>query len=276
MTTKNVRSIRPASAGESDVAVDPDLVLQQLQRILKSRQFARSARMRRFLTCLLKASTEGHEGLSEKEIAVEVFDKTQFDRDIDPIVRVEARRLRKCLAEYYAGEGANDPLIISLPQRTWRLRLRPRSGAGKAEAGTKETAVENNIPRRSIAVLPFVNLTDNRAGEMFCQGVREELTNALAHMETLKVAARSSAFQFQDPADVREIGVDLGVAMVLEGTVRQSDQNIRVTAQLSNSSDGFQVWSETFDVKSGESLATQEKVAQKIANATGKQIETAG
>jgi TolB-like protein/Tfp pilus assembly protein PilF len=121
---------------------------------------------------------------------------------------------------------------------------------------------------QSIAVLPFVDLSDGQKDEFFGRGVAEELLNALARFPELRVAARTSAFSFagQD-VDLREIGNALGVAHVLEGSVRRGMETIRVTAQLIRSSDGMHLWSETYDRPESDVLAIQDDIVADISRA---------
>jgi TolB-like protein/Tfp pilus assembly protein PilF len=127
--------------------------------------------------------------------------------------------------------------------------------------------VTNDVDQ-SIAVLPFVDLSDNQKDEFFGRGVAEELLNALARFPELRVAARTSAFSFagQD-IDLREIGNTLGVAHVLEGSVRRGVETIRVTAQLIRSSDGMHLWSETYDRPESDVLAIQDDIVADISRA---------
>ncbi|HSG97262.1 MAG TPA: hypothetical protein VLA11_04665 [Woeseiaceae bacterium] len=130
-----------------------------------------------------------------------------------------------------------------------------------------ETSVASDVDQ-SIAVLPFVDLSESQKDEFFGRGVAEELLNALARFPELRVAARTSAFSFagQD-VDLREIGDALGVAHVLEGSVRRGMETIRVTAQLIRSSDGMHLWSETYDRPESDVLAIQDDIVADISRA---------
>ena len=130
-----------------------------------------------------------------------------------------------------------------------------------------DTAVTGDVDQ-SIAVLPFVDLSESQKDEFFGRGVAEELLNALARFPELRVAARTSAFSFagQD-VDLREIGETLGVAHVLEGSVRRGMETIRVTAQLIRSSDGMHLWSETYDRPETDVLAIQDDIVADISRA---------
>jgi TolB-like protein/Tfp pilus assembly protein PilF len=119
----------------------------------------------------------------------------------------------------------------------------------------------------SIAVLPFVNVSGDLENEYFSDGLAEELTNVLTEIEGLKVAARTSAFFFKGKnTDVREIGEALGVEHVLEGSVRKSGEQVRISTQLIRTDDGSHVWSETYDRRPHEIFIIQEEIADAIAN----------
>ena len=130
--------------------------------------------------------------------------------------------------------------------------------------------VENNS--RSIAVLPFVNMSSDESQEWFADGLTEEILNSLARTPDLLVTARTSSFAFKGSnQDITEIAKTLGVDHILEGSVRRSQSRLRVTAQLIRAADGFHLWSETFDRSSDDVIEIQENVAIEIANA----LETA-
>jgi serine/threonine-protein kinase len=139
----------------------------------------------------------------------------------------------------------------------WVFREAGETGRRGAESATV----------RSIAVLPFVNMSDDPGNEYFSDGLAEELINVLTEIKGLKVAARTSAFSFKGKnADVGEIGEALGVANVLEGSVRKSGDRVRIAAQLIQTSDGFHLWSETYDRQLDDIFAIQEEIADAIAD----------
>ncbi len=126
------------------------------------------------------------------------------------------------------------------------------------------SGVANEVP--SIAVLPFVDLSSDNDQAYFCEGVAEAILNALTRIPNLNVAARSSSFEYAGHAgDVREIGNALGVRSILEGSVRKSKSHIRVTAQLVKTSDGFHLWSKTFEADLKEIFTIQDEIAASIA-----------
>ena len=122
--------------------------------------------------------------------------------------------------------------------------------------------------RNSIAVLPFVNMSDNRENDYFCDGISEELIGLLAKVPHLKVVARTSSFVFKDKGtDVRRIAELLGVDNVLEGSVRLAGNHIRVSAQLINASTGYHLWAETFDTQFEDVFTVQDQIAGAIVSA---------
>jgi TolB-like protein len=124
------------------------------------------------------------------------------------------------------------------------------------------------VVEKSIAVLPFVNMSADADNEYFSDGISEEILNALTKVRDLKVAGRTSSFQFKGRnEDLSEIGAALGVAHVLEGSVRKQGDRVRITAQLIHASDGFHLWSETYDGELSDIFELQERIARAI---TGK------
>ena len=122
--------------------------------------------------------------------------------------------------------------------------------------------------RPSIAVMPFTDMSAEKDQGYFCEGVAEEILNALTRIPQLSVAARSSSFQFTGGSgDVRQIGRELGVQNILEGSVRKSNNRIRVAAQLVKSSDGYHLWSKSYDEEIEDVFAIQDEIATSIANA---------
>lgn len=137
------------------------------------------------------------------------------------------------------------------------------AGGGEFQAGLGERARAR--PTRSIAALPFVNLSRDTADDYFSDGLTEELINALTRVQGLRVAARTSAFAFKGSAlDVREIGKRLEVASVLEGSVRTAGSKLRMSVQLINVDDGYCLWSEIFDRELGDVFAVQEEIARAV------------
>ena len=164
--------------------------------------------------------------------------------------RVVDRALAKAVADRY--QTVTD-LLSEL--RTVKRAL--DSGA------TAAAGAEKSVP--SIAVLPFSNMSPDPEQEYFCDGLAEELIDALARLEGLRVVARTSAFQFKGQAlDVGEIGKRLKVGTVLEGSVRKAGNRLRINAQLINASDGYHLWSERYDRNMDDVFAVQDDIARSV------------
>jgi non-specific serine/threonine protein kinase len=131
----------------------------------------------------------------------------------------------------------------------------------EAAAGNKN-GIGRKIP--SIAVLPFTNLSADPDNQYFSDGLSEDLTSALARLEGLQVASRTSAFRFRGGVDIREIGRQLNVEAVLEGSVRRSGKRVRITADLVNVADGYHLWSERYDREIADLFEIQDEITAAI------------
>jgi len=133
--------------------------------------------------------------------------------------------------------------------------------------GTVREAVETRGLRQSIAVLPFKDMSPQHDQDYFCEGLAEEIINALAQVKGLRVAARTSSFSFKGKeADIRDIGRLLSVASVLEGSVQKAGNRLRVTVQLINIADGFHLWSERFDRSIKDIFAVQDEISMAVVD----------
>ena len=141
----------------------------------------------------------------------------------------------------------------------------------------KANEEKSTINPHSIAVLPFVNMSDDKENEYFSDGIAEELLNQLAQFADLKVAARTSAFQFKGRnLDVADIGHQLHVSHVLEGSVRREGGQMRITAQLIDTTSGFHLWSQTFDRSTKDVFKVQDEISAAIAHALEAKISGRG
>ncbi len=125
-----------------------------------------------------------------------------------------------------------------------------------------QNGFNRTLPQKSIAVLPFVNMSNDPEQEYFSDGMAEEIINSLGRIQDLKVAGRISSFQFKGgKANLEEIGEKLGVSSVLEGSIRKQGNKLRVTVQLVNVEDGFHLWSEKYDREMNDIFAVQDEIA---------------
>jgi TolB-like protein len=248
-------------------AVPETAVCEQLARIVNSPGFISSPRLCRFLTHIVNRTIHGDlDSLKEFSIAMEVFDRTSdYDPNIDAIVRVEARRLRAKLKEYYEeGAGGSDPVLIALRPGSYVPIFRWLDTQPLTEGEQIGATIEAR--RVSAAVLPFVNMSPEPDQDYFCDGITEEIINSLTHASELNVIARTSAFQFKGMSvDIREVGRRLGADLVIEGSVRKTGDQLRITAQASETESGHHLWSETFQRELKDVFAIQEELAQAVA-----------
>ena len=142
-------------------------------------------------------------------------------------------------------------------------------GALQQDMATGSTHLTPPSPQGpTVAVLPFADMSPEREQEYFCEGMAEEVINALAKVKGLRVACRRSAFRFKGEGhDIREVGAKLNVTGVVEGSVRRAGDRLRITAQLINVADGFHVWSESYDREMKDVFAIQDEISRAIAQA---------
>jgi len=141
----------------------------------------------------------------------------------------------------------------------------PVAAAPAHNAAPADENASPSPPAKSVAVLPFVNMSSDPEQEYFSDGIAEEILNTLAQVKELKVAGRTSSFAFKGHnEDLRQIGETLGVSHILEGSVRKSGNKVRITAQLIQAKDGFHVWSETYDREMTDVFAIQDGIATAI------------
>ena len=285
---------------------DQKAIREQLVRILNSGPFHQSQRRQRFLEYLVNETLAGRgERLKAYNVALEVFDRPEtFDPAIDPLVRIEAARLREKLREYYGTEGQSDAIHIDLPKGTYAPLIEFRKGEQQVKSVSKrrvrwqitvpalalilllgaggawlirdfwgpapEGATEHPVPGMpegpAIAVLPFANLSDDPKQEYFSDGLTEDLMTALSRASSdLRVLAHNTTFQYKGKAvDVPKLGRDLGARYVLEGSVRRADDGLRVTAQLIDTQTGAHVWADRFDRKMADIFLVQDEIVSQI------------
>jgi adenylate cyclase len=241
---------------------DQKAIREQLVRILKSGPFHQSPRRQRFLEYIVNETLAGRgERLKGYNVALEVFDRPNtFDSNADPIVRMEAARLRDRLREYYEADGQNDPIRIDLPKGTYMPQIEFR------HHGAPTQEVSSTVP--FVAVLPFDDLNADQNLGYLGDGVAEDIITALSRFPDLAVVARGSSFAYKGKAvDMRQVGKELGVGYVVEGSVRKDGDKIRIVSQLIDTKNGEHVWAERFDRSGTDPWALQDEVTGMIVSA---------
>jgi serine/threonine-protein kinase len=223
--------------------------------------------MARFLRLAVERSLAGKpDDLKEYAIGLEVFDRpASYDPRVDPIVRVEARRLRAKLQAYYDTDGRADTVRFEFHPGSYAPEFR---FAGDAPPGSARPG-----STQGIAVLPFANLSPNPDDSYFSDGLTEELIHALTKFSGIRVVAWTSAMRMrgaeQDFAEVRR---QLNVAHALTGSVRIAGPKLRVRAQFIDTATGVYLWSETFERQIEDVFAIQEEIAQAIVRTLHVQL----
>lgn len=247
--------------------MDPRLVHAELERILRSPGFLHSERMSRFLRCVVERALSGHgEELKEYLLGVEVFDRrTDYDPRVDPIVRVEARRLRSKLEEYYSRDGKDSEIRIELPKGAY-VPCFGRPGPATPAAPERS---------RSVAVLPIHNNSRDNEHDYLCEGITQEIIHALTKATGLRVVAWQTAARFAaKETDATAVGKQLDVSYVLQGTLRTAGGRLRLLAQLIDTATNEYVWSESYDRQIADIFDIEQEISAAIVRALQTQIGT--
>lgn len=271
-TSKHATAIEPRS-GLSVVAIR-----EQLGRILASPEFQATDKMRDFLSFIVEEKLAGRsDRLKGYTIALAVFDRADdFDSANDPVVRIQAGRLRRALERYYLTAGSRDPIQIDIPKGRYipRFAALPDvqdemlAGVGGWTAGR---LADDGVP--SVAVLPFESLTADPTP--LTTGLAEELVTELTRFQDIVVISCHAARQSPGfPADGVEIGRSVGVRFVLAGAIRWGGEAVKVSAHLIDTRSGEQVWAEAFThpLEASRLIATQEQIAGSVVAAVASEF----
>jgi TolB-like protein/Flp pilus assembly protein TadD len=254
------------NGNDSSASIPADLVRKECEKVLTGTLFSRSQRMRAFLSYIVEKSLSGEPAdLKEYRLAIEVFERrSTFDPASDPIVRVEAGRLRARLKEYYRKEGRRDDIRIECGKGGYQATfLRYEVPIEKGVARTKRSTTTRK--RATVAVLPFIDLSHARDQEYFCDGIAEELIALLGQVAEIRVVSRTSSFAFKGKSlDIREIGKRLNADAIIEGSVRKDGDRLRISAQLTMVADGLELWSETHERTSADLFLIQDEISRSI------------
>ena len=288
MTLKIRGILKTMPTAESEAYV----ARRQLEKVLASAGFSRNERMARFLRFVVERRLDGRDSeIKESVIALEVFGRrADYDPAQDSIVRTEAGRLRARLGEYYQGEGKGDELVIELPKGGYvplfrrpeavvpaartEAKKRPRLALAIALAGLAAVlgllawwwVWHANTPI-GIAVLPFENSNHDPANDYFADGLTDELIRNLAIIDGLSPRSRTSSFAFKGkPRNVRDVGKELAVDYLIEGSVLRVGQQLRIDVQLIRIRDDFPIWSGKFDREVTDVFAIQDEISRGIVN----------
>ncbi|RPJ77908.1 MAG: hypothetical protein EHM13_15335 [Acidobacteria bacterium] len=250
-----------------DAALGPgweQQVRRQLERILGSVSFQQVDRLRRFLSFVVLEAIAGRDDeLKEYVVGVQVFGKeTSFDPRADPVVRVQARRLRARLVRYYAEEGQADEILVELPKGGYSPVFSRREVGQPARRPSLSASIVN---RNTVCVLTFSDHSAAGDHAYFCKGLREEMVHRLSSLADLQVFA-------WDEAQAGGPGRQGDAAVIISGSVRTAGDRLRVTAQLVDGATGCCLWSTLVDGETSDVFDTQERVAAAVAEKIGSQL----
>jgi TolB-like protein/Flp pilus assembly protein TadD len=235
----------------ADSELSLDDVRAHLHRVMKSAGFMGSESIRRLLAFTVEKTLAGESGqIKEYTLGLEVFGrKESFDPRTDAIVRVQAWKLRERLLAYYESEGAQESIRIEYRKGSYVPHI---IEAQPAHAGLS----------RTIAVIPFIDLGPGHENAYLCDGITEELIFHLSRIEQLRVVSRSSCFALHgDTGDVRSLGQKLHADLIVEGTVRQFGDSVRITVQLIKTEDGYHLCSDRWDRPMADLLTVQDQIS---------------
>lgn len=238
--------------GSSAQAQRDAAIRRVLASIVQSKTFRQVERLQRFLTYIVEETLAGRgDQLKEYPVGVDVFGKEpSFDPRMDPIVRVQARRLRMRLVAYYAEEGQSDPVIVELPKGGYTPTFR----STEPTLPSKKVISAALVSRNSVAVLAFEDDSSAQELKPFCKGISAEVIQALSDLPGL-VLKTTSKVESRPAA-----------AMVVGGSVRKSRDVLRITVHLTDTVRGCYVWTETIDRPTGDDFRVQEEVASRVAD----------
>ncbi len=257
---------------------------EHLAKVLASPMFVQAERQQRFLRYIAEETLAGRaDKLKGYTIGVEVFDRDpSFDPTIDAIVRVEAGRLRTKLREYYATDGQHDRVQFELPKGAYKIFIhwgeeKPDENPSTNSASLLQTLVHSSSPdysvplqqipdKPSLAILPFVNMSNDPDQEYFADGITDSLITELSRLGEFFIISRHSSFVYKGVSmRAGEIGKELGVRFLIDGSVQRSGKRVRIVANLVDSFSGAHLWSEHYDRQLEDIFELQDDVTRCIA-----------
>jgi TolB-like protein len=234
------------------------LVHVELERLVRSRELRGSKALSELLCyCVQQTLANNVQQLKEYWIGVNVFRRgDEFDPAADPIVRVQARRLRHKLESYYRSNGSRE-VTIALRKGAYLTDFHVAPIEQHANSSSA------SAPITSVAVLPIADLNSDAENRTFCEGLMDELIHALAEAGELLVVARTSLLQYRNTLiDIRDIGQQLGADAIIEGSVVREAARRRVSIRLIDARTGYALLSWQADADAGEAIKAQESLAQ--------------
>ena len=293
---KSSRSMHSSAVGrrQESAEISDEEILEQLSRMLSDDLFMRSERLSRFLRFIVEQTLAGRAcDLNQYAVGLAVFDKTpSFDPNIDPIVRVEAGRLRAKLREYHATSGLADPIRIGMTKSGYVpvfKRSEPKTVSfepvtfvsqavtrspvtGPSASATSPSFGDKKI---AIAVLPFANLSRDAASDQFCRELSDRMSKELARLTSRAVRVVDPIVDDgENGAEIREIGRKYNAEVVLEGSLQTVHKQVRIFSMLARSVDAYGIWADSYDGSFDDLCSPQSNTLRAIAEDVAKALQS--
>lgn len=245
---------------------DQSEVNNSLAKILSCSIFSSSPRQQRFLTYIVEKTLAGQgEKLKGYTIAVDVFDRnSDFDPNLDAIVRVEATRLRSKLREYYDSLGKGDDIVIDFPKGGYVVQINHKPAKHLLGLSPTRDVDAILLPEAtpSLAIMPFTKIGTEADKDYFADGITDTLISELSRLSGLFIISRHSSFNYRNSSKSdEEIAKELGVQYLLQGSIQASNERVRISVQLINAGNRVPLWSERYDRELKDLFALQDEVA---------------
>jgi TolB-like protein len=253
----------------TELVKKPDEIREQASRILASSMFKKSKILSNFLNYIVHETINGNEQqLKEYIIAVNVLKKkSDFNPQLDAIVRIHARRLRQLLIDYYKSDGRNDPIFISVPKGRYIPHFKINNSKRPLKKTIQKPIVEKVESIPVIAVLPFQNFQKNVKSDVICSILSHDLSIELSHFPEIGVISNySTQFAQETISDMGNIISNLGVDYLITGSCILEGEKAKINIELSNCLDKKVLWAEKYNCDDIEnnSFHSYDKVIRKV------------
>jgi len=270
---------RPSTKVDAGGELSRDAIREQLNRILAHTEFQATDKMRDFLRFVVEETLAGRKHrIKGYTVATRVFGRgDDFDPAQDPIVSIQAGRLRRALERYYLVAGGRDPIHIDVPKGRYVPRFTAQSVATNPDRDRRAAQDLGDLPAPvgpSIAVVPFDDLNPDPGYSFMAIGLTEDLVTEMTRFQDITVIACQRVPDASElPANPSDLGRTLGARFLLSGSVRRDPETVKVAVHLSDTFTGHQIWNESYShpLEAGRLIATQEEIARSVVGAIGSE-----
>ena len=266
------KASQPSESADAAGGLSHESIREQLDRILGHPEFQATEKTRDFLRFVIEETLSGRKHrLKGYTIATHVFDRgDDFDAAQDPIVSIQAGRLRRALERYYLVAGGRDPIVIDIPKGRYIPKFVTQAIDRRAP-DRPGSGMEGSVPDvqtgPTVAIAPLENLTGNPEQQFLTMGLTNELVTELNRFQDIVVIQCDCVPTTTEPrVEGADPGVPINARFVLRGSVRTDPQNVKVSMQLTDEANGRQLWAEAYShpLEAGRLIATQEEIARSV------------